>query len=149
MDEFGQITGNHTKVSGNQEEFLTLLHGLRAATDVEFQKEVCGVGLDGVDGHEKFVGDLLVGVAFGHELEDFVLTFADAELFEAHGVELEVGNLDVDDLPGGELQARPNTYGGEEYGEDACVEFERQVTDEEAVLEELQRKDQRRQGEAV
>lgn len=149
MDEFDQITGNHTKVSGNQEEFLAFLDRLRASPDVELQKEVGGMGLDGVHGHEKFVGNLLVGEAFGHEFEDLVFSLTDAEFFKATRVELEIGDGNMDDFTAGEPEARPYADGGEDDGEHASIELERKVADEKAVLQEFEDEDDRREGETI
>lgn len=149
MDEFVQITGNHTKVSGDKKQLFALLDCLCAASDVELGKEVGGVGLYGVDRHEKLVGDLLVGESLGHELQNLVFAFADAEFLEAGGVKLKVGDRYVDGLSFCKLEARPDAEAGEDYGEDARVEFDGEVADDITVLEKLESEDQCCQGETV
>lgn len=147
--QMDDLIENSPKVLGNQHEFLSFLHGLGAATDVELEEEVCGVGLDGVHRHKKFVGDLLVGESLRHEFEDFVFAFADAEFFESRRVEPEIGDRDGDDLFAGEAKAGPHADGGEEQGEESHVEFDGEVADEIAVLELLEQEDEGGERESV
>jgi len=109
------------------------------------------VGFDGIDGHEKFVGDLLVGESGGHEFEDLVFAFGDAEFLEARWVEGEVADRDGDGdgLFAGEFDAGPNAEGGEDDCEDAHVEFEGEVAYEEAVFEEFENEDEGSEEEGV
>jgi hypothetical protein len=151
MDEFGEINANHTKASGDQKQFLAFLNGLGAPPDIEFRKEVGAVGFDGVDGDEQLVGDLLVAETSGHELEDLEFPFADAELFEAQRIGLEIGdrNGNLNGFFPRELEPCPGANSGENEGEDAGVEFHGKVADKITVLQELEDKDQGCQGEAV
>lgn len=107
------------------------------------------MGLDGVHGDEKFICDLLVRESLGHEFEDLVFAFADAEVLEARRVELEVGDRYGHDLFTGESEAGPNADGGEEHGEEAHVEFDGEVADEVAVLELFEQEDECCEGESV
>lgn len=138
MDELSQITGNHTKVSGDQEQILALPDRLCSTADVELGEEVGRVGLDGIDRDEQFVGDLLVGEALRDEFEHFVFPFADAEFLKARGVELEIRDGDVDCFSFRELETDPGAHDREDQGENTGIKFNGEVAYEETVLEELE-----------
>lgn len=107
------------------------------------------MGFYGIDGDEEFVGDLLVGVTLGHEFEDFVFAFADAEFFESCGVELEVGGGDDDGFFAGEFESGPYSDGSEDDGENAEVEFDGEVAHDELILQGFEEQDECGEGEAV
>ncbi len=107
------------------------------------------MGLDGVDGNEKFVRDLLVGEAVGHEFEHFVFAFADAQLFDPRGVEREIGDWYCNDLLAGEAEPGPDADSGEDDGEESHVEFDGEVAHEVPVLQLFEQEDECCQREAV
>ena len=51
-------------------------NGFRAVVGVEFAEDVAVMDFDCVEGEVEAVGDLLVGQAFGDELEDFEFAVA-------------------------------------------------------------------------
>ena len=50
-------------------------HGLGAIRGAQFRQEMLDIELDGVQAEYQVLGDLLVGEAFGHELENLALSF--------------------------------------------------------------------------
>lgn len=61
------------------------------------------MSFDCVEGNEKLIGNFLVGEAFGHELQHFVLTFADADGIYAALIKLKGGIGNDNGLLSGEL----------------------------------------------
>jgi len=151
--ELGQIDFSH---SGKEAEFLAELHGLRPASGPQFVEDAAGMGLDRVLADEELLGDLTVAQTTGDQFEDLELAAGDAEVFSF----LLVGDewfsnwgrdvLHDDCLLGlGELEAEPDSENGKGGGDEAAVDLERMLDDEEPVLSPLEHGDQDATEQAV
>ena len=125
---------------------LAQLHRLGAASSAEFVEKTAGVSLDGVLADEEALGDFAVGEAGGDEAEDFEFAWGDAEGGEAGGVGGERSGGGLGRWGGGlfasEGQAEPDAERGEDNGDQAAVDFEGVLDDEEAVLGEFEEGDE-------
>ena len=149
----------------NDAELFAQLHGLGAALGAQFVKDPAGVSLYSVFAHKELFGDLSVAETLCDEFQYFQFARRNAEGF-AFGVVGAKGfaallNLLVEAkgngdflcdnalLLAGQLQAEPDAESGKCRGNQASVDFDGVVEDEEAVLHPFQRGDKHASDQAV
>ena len=135
--------------SGDEAEFFAQLDGLGAALSAQFVKDATGVSLYGVFAHEELFRDLPVAETLGDEFQYFQFARRDAEGFAfavvgAKGFAGRNGDFLCDNallLPG-QLQAKPDAESGKCRCNQASIDFDGVLGDEEAVLRPFQRGDE-------
>src|SRR5215469_10789269 len=134
--------------SGDEAEFFAQLDGLGAALSAQFVKDATGVSLYGVFAHEELFRDLPVAETLGDEFQYFQFARRDAEGFAfvvgAKGFAGWNGDFLCDNalLLAGQLQAEPDAESGKCRCNQASVDFDGVLDDEEAVLRPFQRGDE-------
>src|SRR5215469_4421242 len=132
--------------SGNDAEFFPQLHRLGAALGAQFVKDAAGMSLYGVFAHEELFGDFPVAETLGDEAQYFQFARRDGEGFafavvRAKGFAGWNGDFLYDHplLFVGQLQAKPDAESGKRRCNQASVDFDGVLDDEEAVLRPFQR----------
>src|SRR5829696_6638082 len=136
--------------SGDEPGLFRTLHGLRPPPRGQLGEQPGRVRLDRVLAHEQVLRHLAIAQPRGNGLENLQLAWRDAELLEAHLIALEwPGDWhrhfphDHHLTPSREGEAEPDPEGGENQRNDPAVDLERMLQDEKAILDDLERGDQR------
>jgi len=104
--------------------------------------------LNCVEGDEQLLGNLTIGEALSDEFEYLVLALADAITIEKRGIKLELRPHNDYFLPC-QAQSRPNTKSGEQECNKTEGNLSRKVSEEVAVLNELESRNQRGHTQTV
>ena len=143
--EFIATSGQLRATSRDDSEFFAQLHRLGAALGAQFVKDATGVSLYGVFAHKELFGDLPVAETLGDEPQYFQFARRDGQGFAfpvvgAKGFAGWNGDFFYDHalLFAGQLQAKPDAESGKCGCNQASVDFDRVLDDEEAVLRPFQ-----------